>query len=132
MTMHEVDVIPVRLREEGKDRGGSVRFTFLGEYPHEEAERVARAKAAEIGPAAQVNDYGGWITVYVPQPTATDRERIQRLSVAYTRTRHLEEETRSELRAAVLDLIEHGTSEVEAARLAGVTRMTIRSWQGKR
>ena len=35
------------------------------------------------------------------------------------------------LRDAVADAVRGGMSEVEAARLSGVTRMTVRSWLGK-
>ncbi|MDO5535363.1 MAG: hypothetical protein Q4F65_12020 [Propionibacteriaceae bacterium] len=42
------------------------------------------------------------------------------------------EESRDELRDAVLHALAGGVSEAEAARLSGVTRMTIRAWQGKR
>lgn len=38
---------------------------------------------------------------------------------------------RAELREATLALLASGTSEVQAAKLAGVTRMTIRAWLGK-
>lgn len=38
---------------------------------------------------------------------------------------------RSEIKDKTLAAIEAGMSEYEAAELAGVTRMTIRSWQGK-
>jgi len=36
-----------------------------------------------------------------------------------------------ELRRAVMAAVEAGISESETARLAGVTRMTVRSWLGK-
>lgn len=35
------------------------------------------------------------------------------------------------LRYAVIDAVADGMSEVEAARLAGVSRMTVRAWLGK-
>ena len=41
------------------------------------------------------------------------------------------EESRNELREAVRRATAAGMTEVEAARLAGVTRMTVRSWLGK-
>jgi transcriptional regulator with XRE-family HTH domain len=37
--------------------------------------------------------------------------------------------SRDDLRAAVLVELAKGTSEVEVARRAGVTRMTIRAWR---
>lgn len=40
-------------------------------------------------------------------------------------------ESRDELRDAVRQAVGAGMSEVEAARVAGVTRMTVRSWLGK-
>jgi hypothetical protein len=41
-------------------------------------------------------------------------------------------EARRQLRAGVLAEIAGGMSEVEAARLGGVDRMTVRAWRGKR
>lgn len=41
------------------------------------------------------------------------------------------QESRDELRDAVREAIKAGVTEVEAARLSGVTRMTIRKWVGK-
>lgn len=43
----------------------------------------------------------------------------------------LADDARRALRAAVTVLVEEGMSESEAARMAGVTRMTVRSWMGK-
>lgn len=40
-------------------------------------------------------------------------------------------ESRDELRDAVREAVKAGMTEVEAAKLAGVTRMTIRAWLGK-
>lgn len=39
---------------------------------------------------------------------------------------------RAELRSITLELLKTGVSEGQAAWLAGVSRMTIRSWLGKR
>jgi tellurite resistance protein len=39
------------------------------------------------------------------------------------------DEARDLLRAAVLAAIAGGMSEAEAARVAGVTRMTVRAWR---
>lgn len=42
------------------------------------------------------------------------------------------ETARSELRTVTLELLDAGVSEGQAAWLAGVSRMTIRAWLGKR
>ena len=120
----------VRLRQEGHARGGAIHSDFIGEYPYKEAMRAAEAKAAEFGGRARITERGLSITVYVPLP-ADERERVQVLREAYRKNIFRLTESRDELRAAVLDLIKHGTTEVEAARLAGVDRMTVRKWQGK-
>lgn len=49
----------------------------------------------------------------------------------YRETGRAAAEARAELREAIRQLVESGVSEVEAARLVGVTRMTIRKWLGK-
>jgi DNA-binding transcriptional regulator YiaG len=41
------------------------------------------------------------------------------------------DDARSSLRDLVVRAVQLGLSESEAARLAGVTRMTVRSWCGK-
>ncbi len=38
---------------------------------------------------------------------------------------------RQQLRQAVVDAVTAGVPEAEVARLAGVTRMTVRAWIGK-
>lgn len=48
---------------------------------------------------------------------ASDRARLAR--------------SRDDLADLVRMAVRHGMSEVEAARLSGVTRMTVRSWLGK-
>jgi predicted outer membrane protein len=39
---------------------------------------------------------------------------------------------KSELRQIVLDAVDVGLTEVEAAKLAGVARSTVREWLGKK
>lgn len=121
----------VRLRQEGRDRGGAARSDFLGLYPHAEAMQVAEGKAAEFDGRAHIGEWGLCITVHVPVPSS-DRERIQTLREAYHRSRFQSDASRDELRDAVVDLIGHGMAEAEAARIAGVDRMTVRKWNGKR
>jgi len=47
----------------------------------------------------------------------------------YRDARERHREARDTLRAAVREALTQGMTEVEAARIAGVTRMTIRSWR---
>ena len=122
--------VTVRLRQEGQDRGGATMYDLIGVYERDEAERVAQETAAQFGGRARVNDYGGYINVWVPL-SHDDRDRVQQLRYAYDKQRIRVDATRDELRAAALDLLANGASESEVARLAGVTRMTIRSWRGK-
>jgi hypothetical protein len=130
MDTHNDDLI-VRVRQEGGDRGGAAKSDILGVFPPEEARRVAQEAAGRFGDGAHIHEWGLCITVHIPVPKGA-QESVQRLREAYHRNRMSTERTRTELREAVLDLIEGGMGESEAARLAGVTRMTIRSWLGKR
>lgn len=50
----------------------------------------------------------------------------------YAVSRRLAERAWDELRKAALAAISAGMSESEAARVAGVDRMTVRKWLGKR
>lgn len=124
------DGVAVRLRQEGRDRGGAIMSDFLGIFERDEAVRVAQDAASQFDGQARINDFGGYINVWVPLP-ADERERVQRLREAYERQHARSDAARGELRAAALELLAQGASEVEVARLAGVTRMTIRSWRGK-
>jgi hypothetical protein len=47
------------------------------------------------------------------------------------RARAAEEQARDNLAATVQEAVSAGVSEVRAAELAGVDRMTIRAWLGK-
>lgn len=49
----------------------------------------------------------------------------------YARARAEYEQERLNLQAAVRDAVKAGMPEAEAARRAGVTRMTVRAWIGK-
>ncbi len=50
----------------------------------------------------------------------------------YAAQRERTEARRVAIRAAIVAALEAGVSESEAARLAGVDRMTVRRWTGKR
>lgn len=50
----------------------------------------------------------------------------------YARTAEAHDASTTALRAAVTAAVNAGMSEVEAARRAGATRMTIRAWLGKK
>lgn len=56
---------------------------------------------------------------------------VETLAATEQAARAVAEAIRAELRTAVLAAIDGGMSEVRAAELAGVARMTVRAWQGK-
>jgi DNA-directed RNA polymerase specialized sigma24 family protein len=61
----------------------------------------------------------------------TPAERIAGTASARQSALDLVAEHTDRLRKAVVAAVKDGMSESEAARLAGVTRMTVRSWLGK-
>lgn len=62
----------------------------------------------------------------------TARSELVALAEAHQRARGDETETRAALYAAIREAVEGGMSEVQAARIAGVDRMTVRRILGKR
>jgi transposase len=60
-----------------------------------------------------------------------DRETLEFLGGAYRSQRAVLVTARDILAEAVCDAVDRGMSESEAARVAGVSRMTVRSWLGK-
>ena len=58
-------------------------------------------------------------------------ELIAQAAVARARGLRLARSATLELQASVRDAIADGMTEVRAAELAGVSRLTIRSWLGK-
>lgn len=59
------------------------------------------------------------------------RADLMRAARALAAVRELHEQTTEQAQTAVRIAVADGVSEVEAARLAGVDRMTIRRWLGK-
>jgi DNA-directed RNA polymerase specialized sigma24 family protein len=57
--------------------------------------------------------------------------RIATVARDFATARDTTKTLRDQLRAMVIEATADGMSELEAARRAGVTRMTIRSWLGK-
>jgi transposase len=60
-----------------------------------------------------------------------EREHLLRAARALAAVRELQEQATEQARAAVRAAVAAGVSEVEAARLVGVDRMTVRRWLGK-
>lgn len=58
--------------------------------------------------------------------------RLHDLGVVYARAREDAETARLALRAAIVDAVRDGMSEVQAAHHAKVDRMTVRAALGKR
>ena len=63
--------------------------------------------------------------------TAQYRAAVAVWADTHAANRQRLQESRDELRGAVREAVKHGMTEVEAAKLAGVTRMTVRAWLGK-
>jgi DNA invertase Pin-like site-specific DNA recombinase len=85
----------------------------------EEAQRI-RAEAAEENAALSQEM---WRNV--------ERRVILAWAKAHREDRQRAKESREELRTAVRRAVNSGMTEVETAKLAGVTRMTVRAWLGK-
>ena len=64
--------------------------------------------------------------------TITTLTEVQLRGRDYARALRRMERAKSVLREAVLNAVEDGHPEARIAREAGVDRMTVRSWQGKR
>lgn len=62
--------------------------------------------------------------------TVTD-PMLSALARRYKAAQDVAENERLALRAAVRDAVRQGMTEVRAARLAGVSRPTVRAWLGK-
>jgi len=57
---------------------------------------------------------------------------VQQAVAALAGAKIAKQQAREDLKKAALAAVEQEFTEVETARLAGVTRMTIRDWLGKR
>ena len=60
------------------------------------------------------------------------RARIHQAAKRYASDRARVKRSRDDLADLVRLATRHGMTEVEASELAGVTRMTVRSWLGKK
>ena len=56
---------------------------------------------------------------------------LQQAAKAYAKAQLAREQARDRLAAAVRLAVAEGMTEVDAAAIAGVNRMTIRAWLGK-
>ena len=57
--------------------------------------------------------------------------RLEGVAATYQAATEALRAARDDLRAAVIEAAESGTPETQLAKIAGVTRMTIRAWLGK-
>lgn len=96
-----------------------------GEHMAEYADTAERAE--EIRDRYQRGRYRR-IQVHPPQGSVD----LAALGRRRAETRRAYEDATAVLRAAVLRALEEGRAEAEVARTAGVDRMTVRSWAGKR
>lgn len=73
------------------------------------------------------------VRIVAPATVEDDHADVLRESALVWRAaRDAEVDLRQQLAAAIIAAVEDGMSESEAARLAGVDRMTVRSYLGKR
>jgi len=100
------------------------RGEYLASYADTATAASALADRWRDGHIRQVR-----ITEPAEQTTLAD---LSEHGVVHAAARAAADETRAVLRAAVSRAVEGGLSEAEAARAAGVDRMTVRSWLGKR
>lgn len=63
--------------------------------------------------------------------TTDARAELARVARRATRARTARDKAMAELGEAVRAAVAEGMPEAEAARAAGVTRMTVRAWLGK-
>jgi DNA-directed RNA polymerase specialized sigma24 family protein len=75
---------------------------------------------------------GGYLLTYTQVYPPAGSVGLAALGLARRDAKGAYEEATSVLRAAVLRAVEEGRSEAEIAREAGVDRMTVRTWCGKR
>lgn len=75
---------------------------------------------------------GGYLLAYTKVYPPTGSGDLSALGRARQDAKRAFDEATEILRAAVMRAIEDGRSESEIARDAGVDRMTVRKWQGKR
>lgn len=54
---------------------------------------------------------------------------LEAAAAHYRAARHARDQSRDKLRDEVRAALDAGMTEAEAARIAGVTRMTIRAWR---
>lgn len=66
----------------------------------------------------------------MPEPI-NHADRLSWLGGEFVGQRHLARKARDKLAEAVRAAVRDGMSESEAARLTGVSRLTVRSWVGK-
>lgn len=68
----------------------------------------------------------------IPVDLDAYRQSVDKASTDYLAAVRRVDLTKSRLKAVVLAAIAAGVSENEVAYLSGVTRKTVRTWQGKR
>jgi DNA invertase Pin-like site-specific DNA recombinase len=101
-----------------------------GEYRVVYATSAARAE--EEAARMEARRYRQ-IQIVAPATIEADHAKVlQEAARVWQTTRDAETDLRQQLAAAAVTAIEAGMTESETARLAGVDRMTVRGWLGKR
>lgn len=67
----------------------------------------------------------------MPADLSEYRKQLDKVGTDLTAARRREKLTRAKLRDLVVKAVGAGVSEVEASKLAGITRVTVREWLGK-
>lgn len=120
-------------RQRVKDRGP--RFAVMGTIRQGEAEAAYADTAERAEEIKERFEADGRYSVRIYPPQEFD-DTVQVLSGLQRERENAKaalDDATSKLRAAIVRLVQQGAlSESEAARRAGVDRMTIRNWLGKR
>lgn len=122
-----------RLDEMKRDRGP--RHLVYGTIRRDEFEAAYATSAAQAEELEARMRAAGRRNVRVLAPGTADDDHAEVLRSAammWRVARDAEIDLRQQLTAAVVTAVGQGMAESEAARRAGVDRMTVRKWAGKR
>lgn len=111
------------------------RHLVYGTVRRNEFRANYAVSAARADEAAERFRADGLRQVTVLAPATVDAEHadvLREAAIIWRAARDAEVDLRQQLAAAVVTAVEAGMSESETARLAGVDRMTVRGWLGKR
>lgn len=111
------------------------RHLVYGTVRRNEFRAVYATSAAQAEQEAARLEGDNLRQVRILAPATIEAEHadvLRESSIMWRAARDAEIDLRQQLCAAVVSAVAGGMSESEASRLAGVDRMTVRSWLGKR